>query len=156
MSEPILVAEDLHKSYGDNHAVRGIDPAQKEATGIVAGIVNRAVNELGAAAEIRYGIGSVLEETGVLDGAPEEVRQAVEAQTLGVIWTQVQQIRHNPVIAVRSEDLKGTRTRPDAGPMDWYIAGFAVMFAFSTVTAVSRSKRLPHGPSPLPPTHAGL
>lgn len=113
------------------------DPAQKEAAGIVAGIVNQAVGELGAVAEIRYGVRSVLEQTGSLDGAPAEVRQAAEAQTLGVIWTQVQQIRQNPVIAVRSEDLKGIETRPASGPMDWYIAGFAVMFAFFILTVVS-------------------
>jgi linearmycin/streptolysin S transport system permease protein len=113
------------------------DPAQTEATGLVAGIVNQAVSELGAVAEIRYGIRSVLEQTGSLEGAPAEVRQAAEAQTLGVIWTQVQQIRQNPVIAVRSEDLKGTETKPSSGPMDWYIAGFAVMFAFFIVTQVA-------------------
>jgi len=48
----------------------------------------------------------------------------------------VQQIRQNPVIAVRSENLKGTETKPSSGPMDWYIAGFAVMFAFFIVTQV--------------------
>jgi ABC-2 type transport system permease protein len=113
------------------------DPAQEQATGIVAGIVNQAVAEMGTVAEIRYGIRSVLEQTGSLDGAPAEVRQAAEAQTLGVIWTQVQQMRLNPVIAVSSEDVEGVKTKPPAGPMDWYIAGFAVMFAFFTVPQVA-------------------
>jgi len=88
-------------------------------------------------AEIRYGIHSVLEQSGALQGAPPEIQQGIEAQTLGVIWTQVQKMRESPVIAVSSEDLKGTKTLPAAGPMDWYIAGFSVMFAFFIVTWVS-------------------
>lgn len=112
------------------------DPTQKEAIGIVAGIVNQAVSELSIVSEIRYGIRAVLDQTAQLEGAPAEVRQAAEAQTLGVIWTQVQQMRQSPAIAVNSEDVQGVKTKPPAGPMDWYIAGFAVMFAFFTVSQV--------------------
>jgi ABC-2 type transport system permease protein len=114
-----------------------VDPAQREATGIVAGIVNQAVAELDLVAEIRHGIHAVIEHTAALEGAPLQIRQAAEAQTLGVIWTAVQQMRQNPAIVVRSQDLAGITPRPPAGPMDWYIAGFAVMFAFFIVTAVA-------------------
>jgi ABC-2 type transport system permease protein len=114
-----------------------VDRTQEEATGIVAGIVNQAVSELELVGEIRYGIRAVMERTGSMADAPLELQQAAEAQTLGVIWTQVQNLRRNPVIAVRSEDLTGIKPRPPAGPMDWYIAGFSVMFAFFIITAVA-------------------
>ncbi len=115
------------------------DPTQKEAAGIIAGVVNQAVAELGIVAEIRYGIRAVLDQTGALEGAPAEIRQAAEAQTLGVIWTQVQQLRQDPVIAVRSEDLAGVETGPPSGPMDWYITGFTVMFAFFLLPVVGET-----------------
>ena len=113
------------------------DPAQDEAVGIVGGIVNQAVAELGTVAEIRYGIHAVLEQSGTLKDAAPEVRAAVEAQTLGAIWAQVQEMRQSPLISLRSEDLAGVKTKPGGGPMDWYIAGFSVMFAFFILTVVS-------------------
>lgn len=123
---------------GESTAIQVLaDPAQDEATGIVVGIANQAVAELGTVAEMRYGIHSVLEQAGTLKDAPPEVWAAVEAQTLGAIWAQIQEMRQNPVISLRSEDLSGLKTKPDAGPMDWYIAGFSVMFAFFILTAVS-------------------
>lgn len=115
------------------------DPTQEEAVGIIAGIVNTAVAELGVVAEIRYGIRAVFEQTGALDAAPAEVIQAAEAQTLGAIWTQVQRLRQDPVIAVRSEDLAGVETGPASGPMDWYITGFTVMFAFFLLPVVGET-----------------
>jgi ABC-2 type transport system permease protein len=115
------------------------DPAQQEATGIVTGILEQAVAELGIAAEIRYGIHQVLEQSGVLADAPAELQLAAEAQTMGVIWTQVQQIRQSPVIAVQSESLKAAADQVDAGPMDWYIMAFAVMFAFFLLPTMGES-----------------
>jgi ABC-2 type transport system permease protein len=138
----IVIPADFTKQIdaGEPTAVQVVgDPTQEEAAGIVAGIANRAVAELGLVAEIRYGIRAVLDQTGALDGAPEEIRQAAEAQTLGVIWTQVQQVRQDPVIAVRSEDLAGVETRPASGPMDWYITGFTVMFAFFLLPVVGET-----------------
>jgi ABC-2 type transport system permease protein len=123
---------------GESTAVQILaDPAQEQATGIVAGIVNQAVAELGTVAEIRYGIHAVLEQAGTLKDASPEVRAAVEAQTLGAIWAQVEELRKSPVISLESEDLAGVKTKPAGGPMDWYIAGFAVMFAFFILTVVS-------------------
>jgi ABC-2 type transport system permease protein len=136
----IVIPSDFSRKVdaGEATAVQIIvDRAQEEATGIVAGIVNQALSELGTVAEIRYGVRAVLERTKALEGAPLEIRQAAEAQTLGVIWAQVQQLRQHPVIAVRGEDLAGIPSKPAAGPMDWYIAGFSVMFAFFIITAVA-------------------
>ena len=136
----IVIPEEFSQKVdaGESTAVQILaDPAQKDATGIVAGIVNQAVSELDTVAEIRYGIRQVIEQTGSLEGASPEVKAAVEAQTLGTIWAQVQEMRLNPVISLRTENLEGTKTAPNAGPMDWYIAGFAVMFAFFIITEIS-------------------
>ncbi len=142
------------------------DPAQEQAAGFVVGIVEKAAAELGIAAEIRYGIHQVLEESAVLEGAPLELQQAAEAQTMGVIWTQVQQLRQNPVIAVHSESLKRTETGVEPGPMDWYIMAFAVMFAFFLLPTMGESilrereqgslRRLMAAPMPRAAIIAGL
>ena len=113
------------------------DPTQEEAVGIVAGMVDKAAAELDLVAEIRYGIHQAM--SGVLEGAPPELQQATEAQTMGVIWTQVQQMRQNPVIAVLSESLKKAETGTAPGPMDWYIIGFTVMFAFFLLPMMGQS-----------------
>lgn len=115
------------------------DPAQEEGAGIVVGIVEQAVAEMGIVAEIRYGIRAVIEQTGSMEGAPPEMWQAVEAQTLGAIWTQVQKLRQEPIIEVRNERLKETEDPIQAGPMDWYITAMTVMFAFFLLPTIGES-----------------
>ncbi len=99
------------------------DPAQEEAAGIVAGIVEQA-RRAGHAAEIRYGIHQVLLDGGMR--APPSSRGR-EAQTMGVIWTQVQQLRQNPVIAVVASLRR--RSGGGAGADELVHHGFA-SFAF--------------------------
>ena len=79
----------------------------------------------------------MLEEAGTLEGADPELRAAVEAQTLGVIWTQVQDMRQNPLISVRSEDLEGEETDASWNPLSYTIPAFAVMFAFFLVVFIA-------------------
>jgi ABC-2 type transport system permease protein len=106
------------------------DPAQQEAASIVAGITNRAMAEIGMLGELRYGIHTVLAESPDYDRASLELRQAVEAQTLGVIWTQVQQMRQNPVIAVNEEAVAGAEEVQPWNPITYYVPSFTVAFAF--------------------------
>ncbi|MGD2205147.1 MAG: ABC transporter permease [Anaerolineae bacterium] len=106
------------------------DSTQQEAANIVAGIANRAMAEIGLLGELRYGIHAVLAQSPDYDQAPPEMRQAVEAQTLGVLWTQVQQMRHNPVIAVEDEAVAGAEELQPWDPITYYIPGFTVAFAF--------------------------
>jgi ABC-2 type transport system permease protein len=106
------------------------DPTQQEAASIVAGITNQAMAEIGMLGELRYGIHAVMAEAPDYDQASPELRQAVEAQTLGVIWTQVQQMRQNPVIAVKGEAVAGAEELQPWDPITYYIPSFAVAFAF--------------------------
>jgi ABC-2 type transport system permease protein len=106
------------------------DPTQQEAASIVAGIANQAMAEIGVLGELRYGIHAVLAQAADYDQAPPELVQAIEAQTLGVMWTQVQQMRQNPVIAVQGEAVAGAEELQPWDPITFYVPGFAVAFAF--------------------------
>ena len=106
------------------------DPTQTHLVSFVTGIVNQAVAEVGILAELQYGIRAVLNQSGVLEGAGPELQQAAEAQTLGVIWTQVQEMRQNPLITVRSENVAGEESTETWDPFAFFVPGSAVMFAF--------------------------
>jgi ABC-2 type transport system permease protein len=106
------------------------DPTQTHLVSFVTGIVNQAVAEVGILAELQYGIRAVLNQSGVLEGAGPELQQAAEAQTLGVIWTQVQEMRQNPLITVRSENVAGGESTETWDPFAFFVPGSAVMFAF--------------------------
>lgn len=104
-----------------------VDPGRAEGASIVAGIMNQVVAEVTIWGEVQYGIRAVLDESGALAGASAEQRGAVEAQTLGVVMTALNEMRRTPAIAVASEDLGGTQ---DEG---WIEAFFAMMFPAITV-----------------------
>jgi ABC-2 type transport system permease protein len=115
------------------------DPTQVQAAEIVAGIVNQAAAEVGLLGELRFGIHSVLAQAPDYDQAPPELVEAIEAQTLGVMWTQVQQMRQDPVIAVKDEAIAGAEEAEPWNPIDWYIPGFTVAFAFFLVGQMASS-----------------
>jgi ABC-2 type transport system permease protein len=115
------------------------DPTQQEAASIVAGIANKAMAEIGLLGELRYGIHAVLAQAPDYDKAPPELVQAVEAQTLGVVWTQVQQMRQNPVIAVEDEAVAGAEERQPWNPITYYIPGFTVAFAFFLIPQMAKT-----------------
>jgi ABC-2 type transport system permease protein len=109
------------------------DPSQQEAAAIVSGIVDQAMGEIGLVGELRYGIHQVAAQNPDYGQAPPELVQAIEAQTLGVIWSQVEQMRRDPVIAVQSEDVTGAEQKAPWNPITFYVPGFTVAFAFFLV-----------------------
>ncbi|MFZ5917656.1 MAG: ABC transporter permease [Chloroflexota bacterium] len=115
------------------------DPTQQEAASIVAGIANQAMAEIGVLGELRYGIHAVLAQSPGYDKAPPELRQAVEAQALGVIWTQVQQMRQNPVITVADEAVAGAEELQPWDPITYYIPSFTVAFAFFLIGQMAKT-----------------
>ncbi len=106
------------------------DPAQQETANIVAGVANQAMAEVGLLAELRYGVHAVISQSPGYDEAPPEFAAAAEAQTLGVIWTAVQQMRQSPVIAVDEAAVANTKELEDWNPMAFNIPGLTVAFAF--------------------------
>jgi len=109
------------------------DPTKQDEAAIVAGIANQAMTEIGLVGELRYGIQAVLSENPEWEEAGPEMQQAVAAQTLGVMWTQVQAMRQNPVIAVRDEAVAGAEEMQPWDPITYYVPSFTVAFAFFLV-----------------------
>jgi ABC-2 type transport system permease protein len=117
------------------------DPTRQAEAQAVAGILKEVLTELNVRAEIEYGIRAVYDQTGALQGADPKAVRAAQAQTMGVIWTAVQEIRQNPAIAVQREDLAGEeRLLPISGVVFGYIMPmFATMFAFFLVGFMAES-----------------
>jgi len=117
-----------------------VDPAIPESAEIITGILEQAATEITIWGEIQYGVNSILDESGVLEGADPMVKQAVAGQTLGVIMTQLNELRRDPAIQVESETLEGITVE---GGIELFFAvmfpGFAVMFIFFILSYASSS-----------------
>lgn len=117
-----------------------VDPAQPESASIVTGIMNQVVTEVALWGEVQHGIRTVLNESGLLAGTSPEQQRAVEAQSLGVIMTRLNELRRNPAIAVVSEDLAGVETQGSGADFLAYILpAFTVMFVFFVVALAAGS-----------------
>jgi len=116
-------------------------PTQQAEAQAVTGILKEVLTELNVRAEIDYGIRAVYEQTGALQGADPNAVRAAQAQTMGVIWTAVQEIRHNPAIAVQREDIaREERLLPISGIVFGYVMPmFATIFAFFLVGFMAAS-----------------
>jgi ABC-2 type transport system permease protein len=117
------------------------DPAQQAEAQVVAGILKEVLTELSVRAEIEYGIQAVYDKTGVLEEADPEMARAVKAQTMGAIWTAVQEIRESPAIVVQRQDLAGEeRVLPASGVVFGFLMPvFSTMFAFFLVGIMAES-----------------
>ncbi len=140
----ILIPPDFSARIESNQPVQIQlikDPTQQGEAQAVAGILNEVLAELSARAEIEYGIRAVYAKTGVLEGSAPEIIRAAQAQTMGAIWTAVQEFQQNPVIAVQLESLEGKQV---VLPISGIIFGcrtpmFATMFAFFMVGTMAES-----------------
>jgi len=118
-----------------------VDPGQPESASIVTGITKQVVDEVTIWGEVQYGIRTLLQESGVLAGATIAQQQAIQAQTLGVIMTTLNELRRTPVIDVVSQDLEGVESE-GGGVIDYFVLlfpGFTVMFIFFNVTTSASS-----------------
>lgn len=117
------------------------DPTRQAEAQIVGGILKEVLTELIVRAEIEYGIRAVYSQTGALQGADHNIVRAAQAQTMGVIWTAVQEIRQNPAIVVQRNDLASEeKLLPISGIMFGYcMPMFAIMFAFFLVGFMAAS-----------------
>jgi ABC-2 type transport system permease protein len=116
-----------------------VDPTQARAGDIVAGIANSVVAQIDMLGEIQYGIRAVLAQSGALAELEPEAQAAVQLQTLGVIWTQAQEIQSNPLIGVTSRDLESDEETTAWDPFSYSTAGFTVMFNFFLVGIIAES-----------------
>ena len=139
----IIIPADFSEkidSYTPSEIEVIIDPAQAETASIVTGIMNQVVGEVTIWGEIQYGIRTIMAESGLLAGASPEELRGLEAQNLGVIMTQLNELRRNPAIAVISENLEGIAVESGIGLILTYMfPAFTVMFIFFIVGAESAS-----------------
>jgi ABC-type multidrug transport system permease subunit len=102
--------------------------------------MNQVFDEVTIWGEVQYGIRSVLEESGLLQEASPAQMAAFRAQNLGVIMTQLNEIRRNPAIEVISEDLKGEVSEGGIMAYVAYVyAAYVVLFIFFVVGTCAES-----------------
>ncbi len=108
-----------------------VDPGQQEGASIVTGIMNQVVAEVTVWGEVQYGIGAVLDDSGLLADASTEQQGAIAAQSLGAIMTVLNEMRSTPAIAVETENLEKVKIE---GGFESFMAvlfpGVTVMFIF--------------------------
>jgi ABC-2 type transport system permease protein len=136
---PASFSSDID-SYSPTKVEVIVDPAVPESAEIITGILNQASTEITIWGEIQYGVRTILDESGVLEGADTSIKQAVEGQTLGVIMTQLNELRRSPAILVDNKTLEGITVE---GGIELFFAvlfpGFAVMFIFFILSFASSS-----------------
>jgi ABC-2 type transport system permease protein len=117
-----------------------VDPAQPEGASIVTGIMNQVVAEITIWGEIQYGVRTIMEEAGGLVEAGPDEQRAIEAQRMGVIMTQLNELRRNAAISVISENLEGVKVEGGIGLfLTFLFPAFTVMFIFFIVGVESSS-----------------
>lgn len=136
---PTGFSDDIN-AYRQTRVEVIVDPAQPQSASIVTGIMNQVVGEVTIWGEVQYGIRTVFDASGLLEGASAEERQGLEAMNLGVIMTRLGEMRSTPLISVVSEDLEGVQAE---NWLDAYVAyifsGYAVMFIFFVVAMAAES-----------------
>ena len=138
----IIPAEFSEKidSYTPTEIEVIVDPAEAETASIVTGIMNQVAGEVTIWGEIQYGIRTIMSETPIMEEASPEQMRGIEAQNLGVVMTQLNEMRRNPAIAVISEDLEGVEVQSGIKLFITFLfPAFTVMFIFFIVGAESSS-----------------
>ncbi|MGD8856209.1 MAG: ABC transporter permease [Chloroflexota bacterium] len=125
-------------AYDPTEVTVVVDPVNQEYAGQVTGLVNYAVAPPSVQGELQHGIRQVLNESGVLDKAPPEMRQAAEAQILGAIMTQLQVMETDPPIVVTTEE-ETEEVEEAFNPFAIVIPNFAVMFAFFLMGTIAQA-----------------
>ena len=116
-----------------------VDPTQELFAGLVPGLVSYAVTGPTVQGEIQYGVRSVLEESGALEGAEPAVQRAIQAQITGVIMTQLQAMQATPAILVDSETPSGEVEQESFNFTIFFMPAFTVFFAFFLVGVIGVS-----------------
>jgi ABC-2 type transport system permease protein len=116
-----------------------LDPVQQNYGGLVTGLLKYVVSPVLLQGEIRYGIRSVINESGAFKDAPADILQAIEAQSFGVIMTQLMELNASPLIEVISEDVTGVEVTPEWNPFTYTTPAFTVMFAFFLTSMAASS-----------------
>ncbi len=135
----IIIPEEFSAKIDDyepTEVIVLVDPTQPQFASIIPGLVNYAITGPTIQGEIQYGVRSILNESGVLEGADEELIQAIEAQNTGAIMTQLQAMQQKPAISIESKDVSGETTDTSFNFTVFFMPAFTVMFAFFLVGVI--------------------
>ena len=137
----VIIPADFSQNIDDYQTTKvtvSIDPAQANYGHIVTAIVEEIAGAMAIQGEIRYGIREVLTDMGLDESASPDVFRASQAQTEGVIFTQMQHLQTDEPIQFQRVDVKGK------GVFSWEDSVFAlqlpaltVMFAFFVIPALA-------------------
>ena len=116
-----------------------IDPLQEQYAAHVTGLVNYAAAPPLILGEIQYAIRTLVDESGLLEDAEPEVRQAFEAQAVGSMMTQLQEIEGNPLISVDTGEEPEESEEDSFNPFAFVIPSFAVMFSFFLIGTIAQA-----------------
>ena len=114
-----------------------LDPAQVQYGRIISSIVDEVVGSLAIQGEIRFGIRQVLASMGLDESADPALRQAAQAQSEGVIFTQMSRMGVDDPIQVQKDVLKGRQVFTWDNLFTLMLPALTVMFAFFLTAAVS-------------------
>jgi ABC-2 type transport system permease protein len=116
-----------------------VDPAQQQYASIITGIMKEVVTPVVLQGELQYGIRTVLSESQAYREADPQTRRAVEAQNLGVLMTQLLEMRENPLIVAQDESLARAKALRPSNLFGIFVPDFTVMFAFFLTGTVAVS-----------------
>lgn len=116
-----------------------IDPLQEQYAAHVTGLVNFAAAPPVVLGEVQYAIKTLLDESGLLDEASPEQRQAVQAQMVGAMMTEIQQMENDPLIVVENPNEEEAPEEESFNPVVVIVPGFTVMFAFFLMGTIAQS-----------------
>ncbi len=116
-----------------------IDPIQEKYAAHVTGLVNYAVVPATVLGEVQYAIRTLLEDSGLLEDADPDFKQAIEAQAVGAIMTQIQEMQSDPLIIVESKEEVEVEEEDSFNPFAVIVPSFTVMFAFFLMGTVAQT-----------------
>ena len=116
-----------------------VDPTQQRYGSIVAGIMKDVVTPVIYQGEIQFGIRTVMDDSAAFADADPQIQNMIQAVTLGVIMTQLQEAFENPQIGVEATDLEGVETQSLSSAYSYTTPSYAVMFAFFIVGTIAAS-----------------
>ena len=107
-----------------------MDPIQGEWGSQVTGLTNFAAAPPTVYGEVQYAIRTLIDESGVLDGVDPAVRLGFEAQTIGAIMTQLQEMESDPLININTPEEAVEEYDESFNIFAFVVPSFTVMFAF--------------------------
>lgn len=136
----VYIPEDFTarvEAYESTEVTVVIDPAQAQYSTMITTIMEEVTEPVLIQGEIRYGTQSVMDD---LIGSEDDpnAKTASTAQTEGVINTRMEEIRDNPRVEVRKENLKDAVALVPNNVFSMFLPGFTVLFAFFLVPTLAK------------------